>query len=85
MSIVKALDLARETGSSIFGVIGRPSGYAAAVADVCVIVQPVPPERLTPHVEEFQAVVWHLLVSHPALARTPGTWELLEKGEAPAP
>jgi D-sedoheptulose 7-phosphate isomerase len=77
MSIVRALDLAREVGASIFGVIGRASGHTAAVADVCVVVAPVPPERMTPHVEEFQAVVWHLLVSHPALARTPGTWELL--------
>jgi D-sedoheptulose 7-phosphate isomerase len=84
MSIVNALEFAREAGAAIFGVIGRSEGYTATVADVCVVVAPVPPERLTPHVEEFQAVIWHLLVSHPARARTPGTWELLEKGEAPA-
>ena len=84
MSIVNALDLGREAGASIFGVIGRSEGYTASVADVCVVVAPVPPERMTPHVEEFQAVVWHLLVSHPVLARSPGTWELLQKGEAAA-
>jgi D-sedoheptulose 7-phosphate isomerase len=84
MSIVNALEFARETGAAIFGVIGRAEGFTATVADVCVVVAPVPAERLTPHVEEFQAVVWHLLVSHPVLARSPGTWELLQKGEAPA-
>ena len=82
MSIVRALDLAREVGASIFGVIGRASGHTAAAADVCVVVAPVHPERMTPHVEEFQAVIWHLLVSHPALARTPGTWELLGATDA---
>ncbi len=84
MSIVNALELAREVGAAIFGVIGRAEGYTATVADACVVVAPVPAERRTPHVEEFQAVVWHLLVSHPALARSPGTWELIEQGEAPA-
>jgi D-sedoheptulose 7-phosphate isomerase len=83
-SIVNALDLAREVGASIFGVIGRASGHTASVADVCLVVAPVHPERLTPHVEEFQAVVWHLLVSHPALARSPGTWELLGRTDAVA-
>jgi D-sedoheptulose 7-phosphate isomerase len=75
ISLVEAIEYAKSAGSSVLGVVGREDGAAAVLADVCVIVGPTPPERLTPHVEEFQAVVWHLLVSHPALAMRSGTWE----------
>jgi D-sedoheptulose 7-phosphate isomerase len=80
MSIVNALVHARKIGATITGVIGRASGETAKLADVCCVVPPIQPERLTPHVEEFQAVVWHLLVSHPALAIHAGHWETLARG-----
>ena len=75
MSIVNAVDYGRSVGCKIFGIIGRENGETARVADACVVVAPVPPERLTPHVEAFQAVIWHLLVSHPKLAKSTGHWE----------
>ena len=77
MSIVNALVLAKQVGATITGIVGRANGETARLADVCCVVEPVPSERMTPHVEEFQAVVWHLLVSHPALARFAGHWETI--------
>ena len=70
------MDLAREVGARIYGIVGKPDGETARVADACVVV-PAPPERLTPHVEAFQAVVWHLIVSHPRLSAQLGKWESL--------
>lgn len=84
MSLVNAVELAREVGAAVFGVVGRPDGVTARLADVCVVVTGSPAERLTPHTEAFQAVVWHLLVSHPALAQRPGTWESIGAGAASA-
>lgn len=84
MSLVNAIDLARERGALVLGVVGKPDGETARLADVCVVVPAVAPERLTPHAEEFQAVVWHLLVSHPALARRSGTWESIQATAAGA-
>lgn len=81
-SIVTALKLAKSVGSQVFGIIGRSTGEAARLADHCIVVGPVPPSRLTPHVEEFQAVIWHLLVSHPALAKSAGHWETLENSNS---
>jgi D-sedoheptulose 7-phosphate isomerase len=78
-NIVRALDYARSVGASILGIVGRDGGYTARVADVCVIVPTVQTERITPHTEAFQAVVWHLLVSHPALQRKAGKWESLAR------
>ena len=75
MSIVNAVEFGRSVGCKIFGIIGRENGETARVADVCIVIAPVPPERLTPHVEAFQAVIWHLLVSHPKLAKSTGHWE----------
>jgi D-sedoheptulose 7-phosphate isomerase len=74
MNLVHALELAREAGASIFGIVGRDGGTTAQLADVAIVV-PSPPERVTPHVESFQAVLWHLLVSHPALEAQAGKWE----------
>ena len=74
MNLVHALELARERGASIFGIVGRDGGTTAELADVAIVV-PAPEERMTPHVESFQAVLWHLLVSHPALAAQAGKWE----------
>jgi len=78
-NIVSALDYARSVGASILGIVGRDGGYTARVADVCVIIPTVHPDRITPHTEAFQAVVWHLLVSHPALQQSATKWESLEK------
>jgi D-sedoheptulose 7-phosphate isomerase len=77
VNLVRAIELAREVGAGVFGVVGRADGMAAEEADVCIVID-APPERRTPHVEEFQAVVWHLLVSHPALVKAPGKWESVE-------
>ena len=57
------------------GVVGRDGGYTARVADAVVIVPTVNPAAVTPHAEAFQAVIWHLLVSHPLLKRNPTKWE----------
>ncbi len=74
-NLVRALDYARQVGASIVGVVGRDGGYTARVADACVIVPTVNPDTITPHAEAFQAVVWHLLVSHPKLKVAPTKWE----------
>lgn len=74
-NIVRALSFARETGAAIIGIVGRDGGYTATVADACVIVPTVNPVHTTPHAEAFQAVVWHLLVSHPALKAAETKWE----------
>jgi D-sedoheptulose 7-phosphate isomerase len=76
MNVVHAVELAKEVGARIYGVVGSADGTTAQLADVCVVVD-APPERRTPHVESFQAVVWHVLVSHPALAAQAGKWESL--------
>lgn len=74
-NLVRALEYAKQVGASIGGVVGRNGGYTARVADACVIVPTVNPETVTPHAEAFQAVVWHLLVSHPALQKAAMKWE----------
>jgi D-sedoheptulose 7-phosphate isomerase len=74
-NLVRALDHARTVGATIVGIVGRDGGYTARVADVCVIVPTVNPETITPHSEAFQAVVWHLLVSHPRLKTASTKWE----------
>lgn len=74
-NLVQALRYAKEVGASICGVVGRDGGYTAQVADVCIVVPTVNPETVTPHTEAFQAVIWHLLVSHPALRTIEMKWE----------
>jgi D-sedoheptulose 7-phosphate isomerase len=74
MNLVGAVELAKEAGAAVYGIVGKPDGATAKLADACVVVG-APPERVTPHVEGMQAIVWHLLVSHPALAAKPGKWE----------
>jgi D-sedoheptulose 7-phosphate isomerase len=81
-SLVRALEYAHERGASIAGVVGRDGGATARLADACVLVPVVNPETVTPHTESFQALVWHLLVSHPALKAAQTKWESLA---APAP
>lgn len=75
VNLVRGLEVARECGAGIFGIVGRQGGYTAEVADACVVIPPLVDERITPHTEGLSAVVWHLLVSHPALARNPTKWE----------
>jgi D-sedoheptulose 7-phosphate isomerase len=74
-NIVRALQLAKSVGARVFAVVGRDGGYAAKVADACVVVPTVNPETVTPHTEAFQAVVWHLIVSHPRLKQNEMKWE----------
>ena len=74
-NLVAALEWARQVGCTILGIVGRDGGYTAKVADHCLIVPTVDPALVTPHTEAFQAVVWHLLVSHPAVQRRSAKWE----------
>ncbi len=74
-NLVRALQYAKAVGAGITGVVGRDGGFTATVADVCVIVPTVNSENITPHAEAFQAVVWHLLVSHPGLKASETKWE----------
>ena len=74
-NLVAALQYAKQVGAKICGVVGRDGGYTATVADACVIVPTVNPQNVTPHTEAFQAVVWHLLVSHPKLKAAETKWE----------
>jgi D-sedoheptulose 7-phosphate isomerase len=74
-NLVEALKYAKTVGAKISGVVGRDGGYTAQVADACVIVPTVNADTITPHSEAFQAVVWHLLVSHPALKENQTKWE----------
>jgi D-sedoheptulose 7-phosphate isomerase len=78
-NLVESLRLAREVGAKIYGIVGRDGGFTAKVADACVIVPTVNHKTVTPHTEAFQAVVWHLIVSHPALAANEMKWESLTK------
>jgi len=76
-NLVHSLEYAQQVGATICGVVGRDGGYTAQVADACVVVPTVNPAAVTPHVEAFQAVIWHLLVSHPDLQTAPMKWESL--------
>jgi D-sedoheptulose 7-phosphate isomerase len=76
-NLVAALDYAKLVGATVLGIVGRDGGYTARVANACVVVPTVHPNRVTPHSEAFQAVVWHLLVSHPALQQAATKWESL--------
>jgi len=74
-NLVSALQYAKSVGAKILGILGRDGGYTAKVADACCIVPTVNPETITPHSEAFQAVIWHLLVSHPKLKVYATKWE----------
>jgi len=74
-NIVSALKTAKKAGSKIVGIVGRDGGYTGEVADAVVIVPVVNDETVTPHTESFQAVIWHLVVSHPALKSGQMKWE----------
>ncbi|MBI5384493.1 MAG: SIS domain-containing protein [Verrucomicrobia bacterium] len=74
-NLVAAIQLAKQTGATITGIVGRDGGYTAKEATACVIVPTVNPDHVTPHSEAFQAVVWHLIVSHPKLKVARTKWE----------
>jgi D-sedoheptulose 7-phosphate isomerase len=76
VNLVNAMELARDVGASVFGVVGSPGGTLGELADVAVLVAP-PSDLRTPLVESFQALVWHALVSHPELALQQGHWETI--------
>jgi D-sedoheptulose 7-phosphate isomerase len=74
-NLVTALQYAREVGATVTGIVGKDGGYTARVAEACAIVPTVNPDHITPHSEAFQAVVWHLLVSHPRVKTKATKWE----------
>jgi D-sedoheptulose 7-phosphate isomerase len=75
VNLVRSLELGREVGAKIFGIVGRDGGFTKQASTACVLIPTVAAERTTPHTEGFAAVVWHLLVSHPKLQRAPTKWE----------
>jgi len=75
VNLVRAIDAARATGARVFGIVGKDGGYTKEVADECVLIPVVSQQHITPHTEGLCAVVWHLLVSHPALKVTQTKWE----------
>ncbi|MBP6217216.1 MAG: SIS domain-containing protein [Oligoflexales bacterium] len=76
-NIVAALDLAKSVGAAVFGIVGKDGGYTKKVSKACAVVPPLFAERITPHTEGLCAVIWHLLVSHPILAKNPTKWETM--------
>lgn len=78
VNIVKSLQYAKEVGSRVCGIVGRDGGYTAQIADACVVIPPIDSDNITPHTEGFQALVWHLLVSHPDLQKFEMKWESVE-------
>ena len=73
-NLIEAIDLAKEVGARVTGIVGRDGGYTAKNADVCLVVPTVNSETVTPHSESFQTVLWHLMVSHPKLKSNPTKW-----------
>ncbi len=80
VNLVKALQHARQVGATICGVVGRDGGYTFKVADACLLIPVVNPQTVTAHTESFQAIVWHLIVSHPALMMSEMKWESVTAG-----
>ncbi|HTP33646.1 MAG TPA: SIS domain-containing protein [Candidatus Acidoferrales bacterium] len=74
VNLIGAIHVAKEVGATVTGIVGRDGGYTARAADACVIVPTVNPKHVTPHAEAFQAVIWHLLVTHPALKVSETKW-----------
>jgi D-sedoheptulose 7-phosphate isomerase len=75
VNLVRSIELAKQVGAKVFGIVGKDGGFTRQAADACVLIPVVSPERITPHTEGLAAVVWHLLVSHPALKITQTKWE----------
>lgn len=77
-NLVKAVQYGKYVGATVCGVVGRNGGFTAQVADACVLIPVVNPSTITPHTESFQALVWHLLVSHPSLKSSETKWESVQ-------
>jgi D-sedoheptulose 7-phosphate isomerase len=83
-NIVNAVDLARSVGATVLGVVGRDGGHTARVGDAVLVVPTVDARLVTPHTESFQAIIWHLLVSHPSVSRAATKWESVAENETAA-
>lgn len=83
-NLVRAVEFAKQAGSTILGVAGRDGGFTAKMADHCVIIPTVNSQTITPHCEAFQAVIWHLLVSHPKLKAQETKWESFQISPSPS-
>jgi len=81
MNLVRAMDLAVAAGAPVYAIVGKADGHAAQVADIAIVVE-APAARRTPHVESFQAILWHLVVSHPVVEAQPGKWEEVDGATA---
>jgi D-sedoheptulose 7-phosphate isomerase len=84
VNLVRAIDLAASVGAKIFGIVGRTGGYTKQKATACVVIPPLVSDRVTPHTEGLAAVIWHLLVSHPALKKSATKWESVSSNAASA-
>jgi D-sedoheptulose 7-phosphate isomerase len=73
-NLIEAIDLAKEVGAKVTGIVGRDGGYTAKNADICLVIPTINPDTVTPHSESFQTVIWHLMVSHPKLKSNPTKW-----------
>jgi D-sedoheptulose 7-phosphate isomerase len=73
-NLIEAIDLAKEVGARVTGIVGRDGGYTSKNADVCLVIPNLNPNSVTPHAESFQTVIWHLMVSHPKLKSNPTKW-----------
>ena len=82
MNLVRAVELGRERGAAVFGIVGKDGGATKTAAEACVIIPTVSPDRITPHTEGLCAVIWHLLVSHPRLKQSATKWESTEPSPA---
>lgn len=80
VNLIHAMDLAKERGAKIIGLLGRDGGYTAKVADACVIIPTISQEQITPQAEAWQGVIWHMLVSDPRLMASGNKWESLDRG-----
>jgi D-sedoheptulose 7-phosphate isomerase len=73
-NLIEGISLAKQRGAKVIGIVGRDGGFTAKNSDVCIVIPTVNPEKVTPHSESFQAIIWHLLVSHPKLKANPTKW-----------
>ena len=78
VNILRSLEFGKQVGAKICGVVGRDGGFTAQVADACVVIPSINVDTVTPHTESFQALIWHLLVSHPDLQKYKMKWESIE-------
>jgi D-sedoheptulose 7-phosphate isomerase len=84
VNLVRSIELARRVGAKVFGIVGRDGGFTAVAADACIVIPPLFDDRITPHTEGLCAILWHLLVTHPALMKTATRWETIQEWAAPA-